>query len=1367
MLRASTRVLTVAAVALAAAAMAGPAYYQKKATWQETMLASREALTKAEQTRLAQLEDPVDREARGFSPVMASGLSSRSKNVRRLRVRVRGVQCLWLSAAPSEGDPKLLGCWGEPVLVAKGGAKTPLRALKPVVSRGTARLVVPPTDEKQRKRWKGIRLGRARLEWGMTVKPGTELCYRLDGKYEMLEAQVGVAAAGNRNSKIDLCVDVVPLAHTLQRSRDRAALWTLVRRDFRSTKAQREMGREQQWRVWEHDWTPGERRSVASRYATALRSSPRASEAKALARDAASPADLLKLAAMAHRWQDGADAVAQAKRVNLAALGLAIDDLSAQFGARYPRGPELKRRLAALARTDPSSLKSDPAKAAKLAADLVAFQQEALLANPLLDFDKLLVVRRGAKSPKLGLPQNWQGNCALPRSGFDDAIAVMEPVRPGAGLTILHKPREGTMVADVDLHWDGDRIAFSSLDAANKWQVLELRIDPRTGAPRGKPRQITQGPITETDNYDPVYLPDDRIIFASAAVMAGVPCVGGKTPVSNLYLMDPDGANVRQLCFDQDHNWCPAVLNDGRVVYTRWEYTDTPHYFTRLLFHMKPDGTQQMELYGSNSYWPNSIFYARAIPGDPTKLVAVISGHHGVPRMGELVVFDTGLGRHQADGAVQRIPGYGKSVEPIIMDQLVSRVWPKFLHPWPLSDRYFLVACQPDSRSLWGIYLVDVFDNMLLLAETPGYALLEPMPLKARPRPPVIADRVSPRRKDGVVYLTDIYAGPGLDGVPRGTVKALRVFEWHYGYQRIGGHQSVTQEGGWDIKRILGTVPVATDGSALFRVPANTPLAVQPLDKQGRALQLMRSWFVAMPGEVLSCVGCHERQHDGTPNHHTLASQAAPRDIQPWYGPTRGFSFKRDVQPVLDHHCTRCHDGKTRPDGRTLPNFADSSPGWSGYTKSYLALHPYVRRPGPESDYFILRPGEYLANTSELFQKLAKGHHGVRLDPEAHDRLVTWADLNVPDFGTWGEKYGAERVQEQRALRAKFRKLYAGIDADPEEIIEVPNKPAKSGQPSAVSSQPEKIVVPKAQGWPFDAAEAKRRQQAAGPKATRAIELGSGVTMTLVLVPAGEFDMGDPRGDGDERPLSRVRIDEPFWIGRTEITNRQYSVFDPAHDSRYIDQHWKDHTTPGYPANKPEQPAIRVSWQRAVAFCRWLSKKTGKPFALPTEAEWEYACRAGSAKPFFFGGAGADYAKVANMGDVSLRRMAVRGVNPKPLANPSANDAYLPMDAAVNDGQTIVCEVGKYLPNAWGLHDMHGNVAEWTLSAYQPYPYRADDGRNQATADGLKVARGGSWRERAMRCRAAFRLGYHPWQPAYNVGFRVVCPARSRKVAAR
>ena len=246
--------------------------------------------------------------------------------------------------------------------------------------------------------------------------------------------------------------------------------------------------------------------------------------------------------------------------------------------------------------------------------------------------------------------------------------------------------------------------------------------------------------------------------------------------------------------------------------------------------------------------------------------------------MGELIVFDPALGQHEADGVVQRIPGYGQKVEPIIKDQLVNDSWPRFLHPYPLSEKYILTACQLNAESPWGIYLVDVFDNIVPICVEPGVALLEPVPLRQTPRPPIIPDKVDTHRKDAVVYLTDVYMGGGLAGVPRGTVKQLRLFAFDYGYQGLANHTYIGIEGPWDVHRILGTVQVEPDGSSAFRVPANTPIAVQPLDAEGKALQLMRSWFVAMPGEIISCVGCHERTTDAPPTQQTLAVQQIAAD---------------------------------------------------------------------------------------------------------------------------------------------------------------------------------------------------------------------------------------------------------------------------------------------------------------------------------------------------------------------------------------------------------------------------------------------------------------------------------------------------------
>ncbi len=652
---------------------------------------------------------------------------------------------------------------------------------------------------------------------------------------------------------------------------------------------------------------------------------------------------------------------------------------------------------------------------------------------------------------------------------------------------------------------------------------------------------------------------------------------------------------------------------------------------------------------------------------------------------------------------------------------------------------------------------------MLLLREEKGYALLEPVPFRKTARPPVIPSRVDLSQKTGLLYMTDVYEGPGLKGVPRGTVKKLRLVTYHFAYHGMGGQQNrVGLDGPWDIKRVLGTVPVEKDGSALFRVPANTPISIQPLDSEGKAIQLMRSWTTVMPGERQSCVGCHESQNTVSPGKGNIASRRAPSEITPWYGPVRGFSFKREVQPVLDTYCVGCHSGKKRADGKALPDFTArpaihppaKSKGYghgTKFTPSYMELRCYVRSPTIESDMHLLPPYEFHAGTAKLVQMLKKGHHGVKLSSEAWDRLVTWIDLHTPAHGTWHEFVNAGHVHRQRDRRREMMKRYAGRDEDPEAIYEPPGPKPQPVAPRQEPRSPAREVA--CPGWPFDAAEAGRRQGGAGSRA-ETVDLGDGVKLELVLVPAGEFVMGDAAGFADERPRARVKIARPFRMGKVEVSNRQFALFDPHHDSRLEHGDFLQFSTRarGYPLNAPDQPVVRISWKRAVDFCRWLSEKTGRDFTLPTEAQWEWACRAGAATPLYWGQPKDDFAASANLADVSLRRMDTFGWN----LPSGAIYEWRPTQASANDKHRVSARVGSFRPNRWGLHDMHGNVAEWTRTSYRPYPYLPDDGRNDGDARARKVVRGGSWYERPSRARSAFRQAYRPWQPVFNVGFRVV-----------
>ncbi len=281
--------------------------------------------------------------------------------------------------------------------------------------------------------------------------------------------------------------------------------------------------------------------------------------------------------------------------------------------------------------------------------------------------------------------------------------------------------------------------------------------------------------------------------------------------------------------------------------------------------------------------------------------------------------------------------------------------------------------------------------------------------------------------------------------------------------------------------------------------------------------------------------------------------------------------------------------------------------------------------------------------------------------------------------------------------------------------------------------------------------EALAREPLRDGEVTRTLDLGGGVTMELVRIPAGEFVMGDPAGAPDEQPCAAVTIAAPFWMARCEVTNAQFARFDPAHESRF------EHRTSwifseeylGWRLDRPHQPVVRVSWQEAMAFCAWLSERSGARVTLPTEAQWEYACRAGAATAMAYGGTDADFAALANMGDASLRGLAYEGWRPR-------SPDLVPRDDRVDDGALVTADVGSYRPNAWGLFDMHGNAGEWTRSTYRPYPYRDDAADETPPADARKVVRGGSWRERPERCRAGFRLAFPAYRKVYNTGFRVI-----------
>lgn len=990
----------------------------------------------------------------------------------------------------------------------------------------------------------------------------------------------------------------------------------------------------------------------------------------------------------------------------------------------------------------------------------ISCKRKILLANPFLDQDKVLTVRyklgagaRNAMAPALGTQSNnWTNQESARRSGFDAEIVELSDLRDSIRMRTVYKPDNTSSIADLKLHWNGDKVMFTSLMPDRRWNLFEATLDGESCRPMIKMVE------PDLEFYDGTWLPDGRIIANSNIGYQGVPCVNGKDPVGNMVLYDPEKESMRRLTFDQDANWNPVIMNNGRVMYTRWEYTDLTHYYSRIVMHMNPDGTENKALWGSGNMFPNSTFDIQPLPGHSSAFSGIISGHHGVARSGRFILFDPLKARKGAAGMIQEIPFRNRPIVELVKDRLVDDVWPQFIKPTPLSDKYFLVSAKLDKQDLWGIYLVDVYDNVTCLQKVEGEGYISPILVRKTTVPPAIPDRVKLNEKEATVFIQDIYEGEGLRDVPRGTVKELRLHAYEYAYIKTkSDHNWQGIQSGWDIKRLLGTVPVEEDGSVIFKIPANTPVSIQPVDENGAAVQWMRSWFTGQPGEIVSCIGCHEDQNQIPIPKRTIASQKAPMPLKVPEGGIRSFTFDLEMQPILDRACIACHTGE----GKAF-DLRGGKKDRHGYGTSYLNIHPYVHRQGPEADIVVLQPYEYHANTSELVRILKKGHYNVELTDKEWKTLYNWIDYNAPDKGYFNADTitvfpykGFPQIDRRKELTDKYA---CGMGVDwKKEIADYAEYLKGKGEITPVRPTPlapvkEKEV--KVKGWPFDVAVAKA--MLANEKETRkVIEIAPGINITFVRIPSGQFVMGSYRGEKDAYPLSKVKIDKPFWMAEVEITNEQYKVINPNHDSRYVDQLWKDHVDPGYPAYLPEQPVIRVSYRDAMDFCEKLSKQTGMNITLPTEAQWEWACRAGSESDFWFGDLHADFGKTENLADATTTNFAVSGVDPQPMAKTAAwypYYSYLPKAENVNDGYMIQTDSKNFKANPFGLYSMHGNIAEWTRSDYLSYPYT----EKAKTASEFKVARGGSYIERPKFSTSYARKAYYPWQRVHNVGFRVI-----------
>jgi len=552
------------------------------------------------------------------------------------------------------------------------------------------------------------------------------------------------------------------------------------------------------------------------------------------------------------------------------------------------------------------------------------------------------------------------------------------------GRLMIYSPKTGSVrtlledasgsFRDPQIHYDGKRVLFSyRKGVTHQYNLYEMNLDG-TGL-----RQITNG---DWDDIEPTYLPDGGIAFCSTRCKRYVLC--WLAPVAVLFRCNADGSGLRQLSSNTVTENTPSVLPDGRILYTRWEYVNRDAVSFHHLWTMYPDGTGVMVYYGN--MYPGGVFIdAQPIDG-ADKVVFVDSGYHGqLEHAGKLTLLSLRNGPDDRTQA-KAIAGNG------------------FRDPYPLSERVFLAARDHE--------IVTVTEDGTVKTLWKANAMVhEPRPIRSRARPPVIPSRVDLSKNSGTLALADVYVGRNMNGVKRASIKKLLVMEdlpkpvnFHG-----GGTTPLAHGGSWTFKRILGTVPVEADGSANFEIPACRSIYFAALDENDLCVKQMRSFVTVQPGEQVSCMGCHENRTTTTQAYSgiRLASQRAPSKIQPFNGIPEILDFPRDIQPILDRHCIRCHDATSRKGGLVLSG--DRGPT---YSLAYynLLLHRQIKdhaglkwegikniggRPGGND-----APYSAFSYAAPLMKHLEKSHHEVNLTEAERTTIRLWLDSATPYAGT-------------------------------------------------------------------------------------------------------------------------------------------------------------------------------------------------------------------------------------------------------------------------------------------------------------------------------------------------------------------------------
>jgi len=489
------------------------------------------------------------------------------------------------------------------------------------------------------------------------------------------------------------------------------------------------------------------------------------------------------------------------------------------------------------------------------------------------------------------------------------------------------------VVRDPDVSEDGTKLLFSMKEKSDDdFHIYEMDLTSE----KYEYRQLTFG--SGVADFECMYLPNGEILFQSSRAVQTVDC--WKTPVSNIYKMSANGENIVRLGYDQVHTTYPTLTEDGRVIYTRWDYNDRTQMWTQGMFQMNPDGTNQTELYGNNSNFPTTLVHTRQVPGETSLYVSIATGHHTL-QGGKLCLIDVSKDRDGENSVTFPFPDRyttkNNSVDAYGQSGAI------YQYPYPISATQYLVSYSAkgwssnNRQTPFDIVLMESGskEQIVICEGSAKYPAAQIVPVKTREmfvRPSM----VDYSKNTGTYYIGDVYAGEAMKGVERGTVKQIRVVAIDYRAYAVGATVAsesgssdpftpiATGNGSWDVKVVLGVATVYEDGSALFSVPSETPVYFQLIDKDGNVIQTMRSWSTLMPNEIYSCVGCHEDNNTAPPASATttMALQAGTETLKPesWqldgdpdfdpYTTDKGFDYLEEVQTIFDAKCISCHNNK-------------------------------------------------------------------------------------------------------------------------------------------------------------------------------------------------------------------------------------------------------------------------------------------------------------------------------------------------------------------------------------------------------------------------------------------------------------------------